>query len=101
MPPARPAAVQEALKPYPQRVVLAARHQASRCGFQSRDGLLVGAGHGVGELAHDDVAAAEHRGGGDAASARGSCGKNKRLSAQHHPGRPKSAREAKSGMPWG
>lgn len=74
--PLRPRNVQRPRrKPYPQRVVLAARDQASGCGLQRRDRLLVGAGHGVGELTHDDVAAAEHGGGRDAASARGSCGK--------------------------
>lgn len=58
---------------HPQRVVLAARDQPSCCSLQCCDGLLVGAGHGVGELAHDDIAAAEQWGGWDAASARGSC----------------------------
>lgn len=58
---------------HPQSVVLAARDQPSCCSLQCCDGFLVGAGDGVGELAHDDIAAAEHWGGWDAASARGSC----------------------------
>ena len=58
---------------HPQSVVLAACDQPSCCSLQRCDGFLVGAGHGVGELAHDDIAAAEHWGGWDAASARSSC----------------------------
>lgn len=67
-------------KPYSQSVVLAPGDQPSSRSLQRRDGLLVGAGHGVGELTHDDIAAAEHRGGRDAASAGSSCGETRRLS---------------------
>lgn len=59
-------------------MVLAPRDQPSSCSLQRRDRLLVGAGHGVGELTHDDVAAAEHGGRWDAASAWGSCGETSR-----------------------
>lgn len=54
-------------RPYPDGVVLAARHDPAGRRSQHRDGLLVSALHGARQLAADHVLAAVARGRRDAA----------------------------------